>query len=557
MIKATVNLDDALSHIRDRDRSRLVWADAVCINQYDDTEKGHQVKRMGSVYENAEEVLVWLGKDTEGIAEDCFNLIRETTGYLHHQLEIYGGIKEIPIITLECPISFDKSRWAKYQELVTMPWFSRLWVVQEAGLAKRWRLLWGDNHLNLAELDELCYFLDRRPDLSNLVRQGGARLVYKSFNAQFTYPATKPWMDTKPAMKQERDAIRNTRFLEVLDSGRWLMVTMAVDRVFAFLGNSSAKARDGTLLIEPDYSKSTEEIYFETACSLLNNAREAPLLLAQVDHHSNECIEGITLGGEGVFPSWVPRWDTGVRGYPIVYPGERYSAGGWEKNYDATVQIDKSLLLPALIFDLVVWTSHIINENNITFNPDTWSEETKKAQEPYIESLFNEVQQAFTLHCYDRCSESLSAMMVEEAFIATMVQNKPGSDARNHQQTYKAYLQAVRQLGGTSILQAQKNYAEKLPAGGSPLEFQYWARYAHYRRFAITKSGRFGLVPHLAEPNDACCICPGMAVPLILRPREDGRYGLVGDSYVLGVMDGQIKHLFDRGELKLENIVLV
>ena len=357
-----------------------------------------------------------------------------------------------------------------------MPWFSRLWVVQEAGLAKRCRLLWGDNHLSLATLDELCYFLICRPDLSNLVWQGDEGLVYHSFDAQSTYPATKTWMDTKPAIKEGRDAMRNMRFLDVLESGRMLMATMAVDRVFAFLGNPLArKARDGTLLIEPDYSRSTEEIYFETACSLLNNAREAPLLLTKVDHHSNECIEGIALGGEGSFPSWVPRWDTGTRHYPIAYPDEWYSAGGWEKNFDATAQIDKSLLLPAIIFDLVVWTSDVIDENNITLNPDRWSEDTKKAQEPYIESLFTEVQQAFTLHCYDRCSEPLSAMMVEEAFIATMMQSNPESDdynQANDQRSYKAYLQAVRQLVGTSTPQPQTNYAEKHPAGGSPFEFQ-------------------------------------------------------------------------------------
>ncbi|PMD15427.1 HET-domain-containing protein [Hyaloscypha hepaticicola] len=555
IIKVTVNLTDALRHIRDRNRSRLVWADAVCINQDDDTEKGHQVKRMGSVYENAEEVLVWLGKDSEGIAEDCFNLIRETTGYLDHQLEIYGGANKIPTITLACPISFEKSRWANFRKLVAMPWFSRLWVVQEAGLAKRCRLLWGNNHLNLAELEELCYFLNYL-DLSNLVQQGDVGVVTASFDMQSTYPSVRTWMDTKPAIKKRRDSMRKMRFLDLLVSGRMLMATMAVDRVFAFLGNPSArKARDGALLIEPDYSKSIEEVYFETAFSLLTNEREAPLLLTKVDHHSKECIDGITLGGEGAFPSWVPRWDTGGRQYPIANPFRRDSAGGWEKKFDATAQIDKSLLLPAIIFDFVVWTSDVIDEKNITLDPDTWSEETKKAQEPCIESLFIRVQQAFTLHCYDRYSEPLSAMMVEEDFIATMVKNEPGSS--NHQRSYKAYLQAVRQLFDTSTLQTQTNYAQEYPAGSSPFEFQDQASYAHNRRFAITKSGRFGLAPFLAEPNDVCCICPGMEVPLILRPREDGRYGLVGDSYVLGVMEGQIIQLFDRGELKLENIVLV
>lgn len=90
-----------------------MWADAICINQDNNTEKGHQVKRMGKVYENAKEVLAWLGKGSEGIAEDCFSLIRETNEYMDSQFEIHGGIQGIPIITRACPISFDKSRWNK------------------------------------------------------------------------------------------------------------------------------------------------------------------------------------------------------------------------------------------------------------------------------------------------------------------------------------------------------------------------------------------------------------------------------------------------------------
>jgi hypothetical protein len=39
----------------------MLWVDAVCINQLDPVEKGHQVAQMGRIYENAERVVVWLG----------------------------------------------------------------------------------------------------------------------------------------------------------------------------------------------------------------------------------------------------------------------------------------------------------------------------------------------------------------------------------------------------------------------------------------------------------------------------------------------------------------
>jgi hypothetical protein len=47
---------------RQRHRGRAVfWIDAICINQDDDREKSHQVRRMNRMYERAKAVIYWLG----------------------------------------------------------------------------------------------------------------------------------------------------------------------------------------------------------------------------------------------------------------------------------------------------------------------------------------------------------------------------------------------------------------------------------------------------------------------------------------------------------------
>lgn len=58
----TPNLFQALQRLR-TDIPRLLWIDALCMNQGDLEEKGHQVARMGQVYRNASSVIVWLGED--------------------------------------------------------------------------------------------------------------------------------------------------------------------------------------------------------------------------------------------------------------------------------------------------------------------------------------------------------------------------------------------------------------------------------------------------------------------------------------------------------------
>lgn len=55
------NLYAALDALRYRDRSRVLWIDALCIDQSNAVEKSRQIGMMGSIYESASNVVIWLG----------------------------------------------------------------------------------------------------------------------------------------------------------------------------------------------------------------------------------------------------------------------------------------------------------------------------------------------------------------------------------------------------------------------------------------------------------------------------------------------------------------
>ena len=57
----TSNLESALRHLRFEDHHRILWIDALCINQDDLRERNHQVRQMRSIYQFATRVVVWLG----------------------------------------------------------------------------------------------------------------------------------------------------------------------------------------------------------------------------------------------------------------------------------------------------------------------------------------------------------------------------------------------------------------------------------------------------------------------------------------------------------------
>ncbi|KAL9601449.1 MAG: hypothetical protein Q9219_002515 [cf. Caloplaca sp. 3 TL-2023] len=79
----TENLDVALRYLRKPYEPRVLWVDAVCIDQQNRLEKIHQVRMMKDIYREASQVLVWLGESDRDvrIAMDRIKQL-ETPGYL-------------------------------------------------------------------------------------------------------------------------------------------------------------------------------------------------------------------------------------------------------------------------------------------------------------------------------------------------------------------------------------------------------------------------------------------------------------------------------------------
>lgn len=63
-LHVTENCLAALRHLRQQRRPRILWVDALCIDQSSLEERNHQVALMGEVYRMARCVLIWLGVGT-------------------------------------------------------------------------------------------------------------------------------------------------------------------------------------------------------------------------------------------------------------------------------------------------------------------------------------------------------------------------------------------------------------------------------------------------------------------------------------------------------------
>ena len=63
----TMNLYHALVRIWSMTPQKRLWADALCINQEDDVEKGFQVGMMGDIYRQSGAVIIWFGETNKQI----------------------------------------------------------------------------------------------------------------------------------------------------------------------------------------------------------------------------------------------------------------------------------------------------------------------------------------------------------------------------------------------------------------------------------------------------------------------------------------------------------
>ncbi|KAK4159406.1 heterokaryon incompatibility protein-domain-containing protein [Cladorrhinum sp. PSN259] len=115
-LQITPSLHGALRALRSSTETRVLWADAVCINQSDNGEKAHQVRAMGEIYANSSSVQIWLGEDYE----DGERALRYLSNYMTRSRDIsqHQGILDA------------------IRHIFQRPWFRRRWIVQEVIQAK-------------------------------------------------------------------------------------------------------------------------------------------------------------------------------------------------------------------------------------------------------------------------------------------------------------------------------------------------------------------------------------------------------------------------------------
>lgn len=540
-MQVTLSLAEALRGMRDPVTPKRLWVDAICIDQTNNNEKNQQVRRMGTIYTGARQVVVWLGHDTDNIAEDCFDLISSTNCFLDQQFATYGSILDVPTIVEPYPICNDQLRWERVRKMLSFNWFTRVWVIQEVGLAKACSLKWGQYELDFAQIMELALWQVYREDVAEITGHLKVlRLTDQFRDIHCGYNNTMTWRANLPLIRAEVEGYTSQLFLDVLFAASGMGATDKRDHVFAFLASPLAFERDGKMLVEPNYNKELKDVYYETACSFLRHPREAPYLFSRVKH-SIESLEDPKI------PSWVPRWDRPVE-FSISRPHFWYRAGG-VGDFRPDIRRDRTLAVQGIILGYITFTSRNIQKHNIGKDPDAWDEEYRVARKPFIDVLWEE-----TLH-----AAKPATTQFEKEFAWTLVRAYPATPGEICDTQYMAEFAAYRHLVRSAAKSEEYRESDQQSAPGQeafPRNILHRLNYCDDLRVAILVSGRLGLVPYVALPGDCCCILPGVPVPMILRLLADNTYRLIGESYISGVMAGEIMESLAEGKAKEETLIV-
>jgi hypothetical protein len=535
-IRITESLRNVLQAVRLPELQRTLWADSVCINQDDKTEQGHQVGIMRKIYGLAKRTLIYICPDNE-YTEGAASLLAHMNVIIENQLREFGSWSQIPELHRDDPIAYDP-RWKSVRALIERPWFRRVWVVQEAAISSDACILYGSAEIKWTDLIRLQAWLHSK-----------AKIVWYE-NRLFLNDVFLPnsWLPIGPdhVLYAPLTSIHTSNFVELLARQKPLGCTIAKDRVYAFLGSPSAQwGSDNEVKVTPDYYKSDLDVFQEMARQWLVSTGDLNILSA-VEHTSATLDSKVS--------SWVPRWDQEIVFDHFGLHGRGFKASSGI-NQPTLGFHGSSLRVRGLLVDIIHFRSEHLERcrwkhpENIIAN--AWWD---LFESPRNNRAFTSIWK-YISHPSTKCAYKDGDRLLN--FCTTLRANTNDKNETHFSVDEASFCLALckksNRFNGVNI-----SALEELAQCGDSWAFASAAMtWTSGRRFIVTNNGRYGLAPYITKVGDICCVLYGMQAPVILRKvNKQYKYKLIGEAFILGLMEGQAVQNMEKWGLNEQEFVL-
>ncbi|PMD37038.1 HET-domain-containing protein [Hyaloscypha variabilis F] len=503
-INITSSLNSALKRLRLQDKTRTLWADALCINQTDNEEKSRQVRLMAQIYGKAARVLAYLGDDADG-SERAQPLIERMASRILFDKGPEGALAR------QALKADDLSPVAA---LVRRPWFQRAWIIQEFVIAKDVQMFFGSSELhwkifyqaidNTFSFDELS-LVRKESDRDKRALTSSGAIAFSTLD-----------------MGRDKSF---TSLLELFDLFQDKQATRARDHLFALLSLACDGEDSG---FDPDYIESLGSIVRRYAAVFVRRGETFTLLATA------------GLGPRpSLYPSWIPDWTTkrSTRFSPGVGSSTAtYGAAGATElcaRYDRDAD---ELIMRGILFDQV---DKIITLSHRPLDYLPLNEERDQAS--YLEKC-------------DAAVQALPSYPTGDSLFDVQWRTLIGDRTEDGSELNEEDRDRMRQ----SYLSCRENLKVRLPnyadnrietkdflTGADGYDFESAAFYgmASHVTMCVTKGGYIGLVPKNAIEGDWISVLHGCPVPFVLRKsteRDGDIFQLVQKVYVHGIMSGEL-----------------
>lgn len=568
----TTNLLDAILQLRESyPDDSYVWIDALCINQGDLEERRVQVAIMDSIFQNADEVVVWLGQANAHTA-DIFALV-DKVGALDRPFFRLFGHAESPnqLSSYGLPDKADEI-WRHYMELYERRWFHRGWVIQEVVMAKRAIVHWGafqmpwaklvaGSKIFLPERLRKFFFSQFRGHVEHIHSLALGRNAYRIGLIQEACLQSnfEQLLIVKICTGKGGFASAEHILLHLMRMARDFSWTDPRDRVYSLLGlvNFTARLHNVPPLdLMPDYreSKTAAAVLTEAATAIINRSKCLGII-AQVSDMSFRKIKDL--------PSWVPdfvrspNFSQGrrtifkaygnrvtdkplyeIQGRTLHVQGRRIGSVDETLNLDHGGRLSDILKLVAMAYKArlpseqdraeVLWRTMVW---------DVYGHSAAGDEHPAPSFLGD----SFIGWIRSIASSQMNLQTERDSSGSTVsVGSVPlpaeGPDLASTTAKLKA---ALGLSSGTSI----GHHKMDAPAGRAEADGEEFKSHSGTvtwsQRLLLLDTGYLAMGPKSSEVRDEIWVIPGCIFPMVLRSGSDGSHIVMGRAYVHGAMHGE------------------
>ncbi|KAF6232635.1 hypothetical protein HO173_009074 [Letharia columbiana] len=548
----TPNLECALKRLRAPDIARNFWIDQLCIDQDNLREKEQQLGLMAGIYRRSSRLLIWLGDDEDDSRKankiiDRLLKLDQIAGLgnkysnddVSQQTRGSIGLDQLKSHGLPGP---KDTGWLELRSLLSRPWFSRIWTVQEAAVATKTDILWGKEY-SLSWQGMLSIMVLVREHLPRTLL--GSDIFFRGLPADSVYRIAA-------TMRTLEDGTHHDLFNLALTYKAY-GAAKPQDKLYALLNisNSSQTA---------DYEKSAETTFHEMAHQTINKvyqeiARRPEELSQQQWHPYPDILQGPHLRmvalicAAGIanqqisLPSWVPDWTFDSFPAPIWTRKTCHRIPASANTFDwpgarpTNLTLERSTIVSSNLAEMQ-WSAEGGTLIGSATLPGTIQikglicdviSRRGFAKVDIGKPLEHEEQQKALMEWLLE-ADDMADLGIEASYGG-------GADAELFRRALlfdESMLQAPEiqrpELLKTLRFAKHPRFASTMKRKLQPWDYLQAIQNIPGRTFFVTQGGRMGLAPHSTHMYDKLCVLPGFEVPLVLRP-DGNEFRLVGECY--------------------------